>query len=179
MALAWVLSELESLGAQPNSALRWRKYFLKLMNVQYSQHLWVGRHLTLLNYGRITLGERCALGNRVMIENHGALDIGDDFIGSSGLTIGSGTHDPRTLQPQKLSVKIGDRVWCGFNVTILAGVTIGDDVVIGAGSLVCRDIPDNSVAVGIPCQVIKSLERTGPTWTWVAGAENPNPMGDE
>jgi maltose O-acetyltransferase len=49
-------------------------------------------------------------------------------------------------------------VWIGGSVTILPGVTIGDNVSIGAGSVVVHDIPSNSVAVGNPCNVIKKLE---------------------
>lgn len=55
-------------------------------------------------------------------------------------------------------VTIGNDVWIGGNVTILPGVTIGNNVVIGAGAVVSKDIPDNSVAVGVPAQVVKTIE---------------------
>ena len=45
----------------------------------------------------------------------------------------------------------------GVNVTVIGGVTIGNNVIIGAGSVVVKDIPDNSIAVGNPCRVIKSI----------------------
>ena len=54
-------------------------------------------------------------------------------------------------------VTIGDNVWIGGSVTILPGVTIGDNVTIGAGSIVTKNIPSNSIAVGNPCKVIKTL----------------------
>ena len=54
-------------------------------------------------------------------------------------------------------VTIGDDVWLGGNVTILPGVSIGNNVVIGAGSVVTKDIPSNCVAVGNPCKPVKSL----------------------
>ena len=54
-------------------------------------------------------------------------------------------------------VTIGNNVWIGGSVTILPGVTIGDNVTIGAGSVVTRDIPSNSIAVGNPCKVIKTI----------------------
>jgi len=50
---------------------------------------------------------------------------------------------------------IGDRVWVGANVTILKGVTIGDDAVIGAGSVVTKDIPSRAIAVGSPAKVLR------------------------
>ena len=54
-------------------------------------------------------------------------------------------------------IKVGNNVWIGGNVVVLPGVTIGDNVVIGAGSIVTKDIPSNSVAVGNPCKVIKEI----------------------
>lgn len=55
-------------------------------------------------------------------------------------------------------VKIGDYTWIGGNVTILPGVTIGKRCVIGANSLVTHDIPDDSLAFGSPCRVIRKIE---------------------
>lgn len=56
------------------------------------------------------------------------------------------------------NVRIGNRVFVGASTIILPGVTIGDDVVIGAGSVVSKDIPSNSLAVGNPARVIKRLD---------------------
>ncbi len=53
---------------------------------------------------------------------------------------------------------IGKRVWIGANVTILPGITIGDNAVIGAGSVVTNDIATNSVAVGVPAKRISIVE---------------------
>jgi maltose O-acetyltransferase len=55
-------------------------------------------------------------------------------------------------------VTIGSDVWIGGNVTILPGVTIGSNVVIGAGAVVTSDIPDDSLAVGVPARVIRDIE---------------------
>lgn len=56
-----------------------------------------------------------------------------------------------------LPITIGDNVWIGGSVTILGGVSIGDNSIIGAGSVVTRDIPANVIAVGNPCRVIRSI----------------------
>lgn len=55
-------------------------------------------------------------------------------------------------------INIGDNVWLGGNVVVLPGVSIGNNAVIGAGSVVTKDIPDYAVAVGNPCRVIKKVE---------------------
>lgn len=52
---------------------------------------------------------------------------------------------------------MGDNVWFGGGVQVLPGVTIGNNVVIGSGSVVTKDIPDDSVAVGNPCRVIRAI----------------------
>ena len=56
-----------------------------------------------------------------------------------------------------LPVTIGNNVWFGANVTVCGGVTIGDNCVIGAGSVVTRDIPAGSLAAGVPCKVIRPI----------------------
>ena len=60
--------------------------------------------------------------------------------------------------PSHGKIKIGNNVWLGENVSILKGVTIGDNVIIGIGSVVTKNIPSNSIAVGCPAHVIGSIE---------------------
>lgn len=71
--------------------------------------------------------------------------------------ISFGTVIRRKVENSK-PVKIGNDVWIGGRAVILPGVTIGENSVIGAGSVVTRDIPANVVAVGNPCRVIKTVE---------------------
>ena len=55
-------------------------------------------------------------------------------------------------------IKIGNNVHIGINSIIMPGITIGNNVIIGCGAIVTKDIPSNSVAAGVPCRVIRSLE---------------------
>ena len=57
-------------------------------------------------------------------------------------------------------IKIGNNVWFGVNVVVLPGVEIGDNTVIGAGSVVTKDLPKNVVAVGNPCRVLKEIPQS-------------------
>ena len=54
-------------------------------------------------------------------------------------------------------ITVGNNVWIGGNVAVLPGVTIGDDVVIGAGSVVTKDIPSGVLAAGNPCRVLRPI----------------------
>ena len=56
-------------------------------------------------------------------------------------------------------IEIGNNVWIGGNVVVLPGVKIGDNTVIGAGSVVTKDIPANVVAVGNPCKILKNIQK--------------------
>lgn len=56
-----------------------------------------------------------------------------------------------------LPITVGDDVWIGANVTVLPGVTIGSNTVIGAGSVVTKDIPSGVIAFGNPCRVIRNI----------------------
>ena len=64
----------------------------------------------------------------------------------------------RERKAQGMPVNIGNDVWIGGNCTILPGVTIGNNVVIAAGAVVTKDVPDNSVVGGVPAKVIKQIE---------------------
>lgn len=92
------------------------------------------------------------------------IEIGEKVSLNKGLTILS--HDWASFLfvnafgdfiPAHDKVKLGSNIWIGRDVTILRGVTIGNNVLIGNGSIVTKDIPDNSVAVGSPAKVVMSL----------------------
>ena len=90
------------------------------------------------------------------------ITIGDSVMVAPNVLIATGTHPAcPELREQgyqyNLPVRIGSRVWIGAGAIILPGVTIGDDSVIGAGSVVTRDVPSGVVAVGNPCRVLREI----------------------
>lgn len=114
----------------------------------YGKQISVGRrffanfNLTILDEARVTIGDDCFIGPNVSI--YTACHSTDPV-------------ERNTRMEWAEPVTIGDNVWIGGSVTILPGVTVGNNVTIGAGSVVTKDIPDNVVAVGNPCKVIKRL----------------------
>lgn len=166
--VSWFLSEIEAIFVEPDGPFPLRKLYFKLYKVDHGNVIRVGRQLHIARPQNLVVGERASIGHNTFIGNYGPITIGDDFLGAEGLTVNAGTHDPATLEPAAKPVRIGNRVWCGSNVTIVAGVEIGDDVVVGAGSVVVTDIPSNSIVVGVPARVIKPLNRDSgrSLWTW-------------
>lgn len=136
------------------------RLWLVKKKVAFESPISLGHEIYIRNLGNLQFGARCAIGSFTRIWNYSKISIGDDFLGAGGLSINSATHDPTTLESIGKPITIGDRVWVGLNVSIIAGVTIGNDVVIGAGSVVTKDIPSNSIAAGVPARVIKRLDRT-------------------
>ena len=89
--------------------------------------------------------------------------IGDRTMIGPNVTICTTGHpiDPTyrdMVAHYSIPIHIGKNVWIGSNSVILPGVTIGDNTVIGAGSIVTRDIPENVVAVGNPCRILRTIE---------------------
>lgn len=90
--------------------------------------------------------------------------IGDSVMIAPNVVIATGTHPicpelREKVYQYNLPVHIGNRVWIGAGAIILPGVTIGDDSVIGAGSVVTKDIPSGVVAVGNPCRVLRKIDQ--------------------
>lgn len=115
--------------------------------------------------GQLSIGCSTFVGPYCCFYGHGGIQIGDNTliamhtcIVSSNHTIpAKGTH-VRSQPDILLPVTIGSDVWIGMNCTILGGVTIGDGAIVGAGSVVTRDIPPYAIAVGNPARVIKYRE---------------------
>ena len=113
----------------------------------------------------ITLGKNVFINAGCHFQDNGGIEIGDGTMIGPRTIIVTLNHDldPKTrLTATPKSVKIGKNVWIGANCTILPGMSIGDNSVIGAGSVVVKSIESNTVAVGNPAQVIKHLEENSP-----------------
>ena len=111
--------------------------------------------------GSIVLGKNIFVGPYAVIYGHGGVDIGDQTLISMHCCIVSSNHavpPPGTAIRSQLDVllptKIGRDVWLGAGVIVLGGTTIGDGCVIGAGSVVTKDLPSGTVAVGVPAQPV-------------------------
>ncbi|UYO97952.1 sugar O-acetyltransferase [Microbacterium sp. M28] len=108
----------------------------------------------------ITLGKRIFINSGCRFQDQGGIRIGDDCLIGHNTVLATLNHD---LDPAKRAdlhpapIVIGRNVWIGANVTVLPGITIGDNAVVAAASVVTRDVPRDAVVVGSPARVVRTI----------------------
>ena len=123
----------------------------------YGKHTKIGKnffgnfHLTIQDDGEVSIGDNCNFGPNVTI-----VTPLHPMLAKERQRMRTASGEEKSLCYTK-PVRIGNDCWLGANVTVCPGVTIGDGCVIGADSVVTRDVPPGSFAVGLPCKVIRFL----------------------
>lgn len=126
---------------------------------------------SLRNGERITLGRGVHVGERCYLwagDTAGRIVIGDDVLLAPEVFLTAsnyGTVAGRLVMEQpkrEADVVIGNDVWLGARVVVLPGVTVGDGAIVGAGSVVTKDVPPNAIAVGMPARVVGWREGAAP-----------------
>ena len=136
-------------------------------DIQLQRSVALDRGVTLLCSGVLTEKPKIYIGERTYINRNTFVDATEQIWIGKDCAIGPNCyitdHDhglnpslPPLDQPMvSKPTFIGNQVWLGAHVTVLKGVKIGDQAVIGAGSVVTRNIPERTIAVGVPAKVIK------------------------
>ncbi len=122
--------------------------------------------LTAPGTARIRIGQGCFLNIGVMVAAAQLVEIGEHCMFANGCFVTDADHrfdDPDTPVPwqgfeTKGPTRVGDNVWCGANVVLTSGVNVGERCVIGANSVVTRDLPPRSIAAGAPAKVLGEVE---------------------
>jgi len=111
-------------------------------NITIGDNFYANTNCTILDCAKVTIGNNVLIGPNVSLytPNH-AIDADERKAGYE----------------RSLPITIGDNVWIGGSVTIVPGVTVGDNAIIGAGSVITKDIPANVIAAGVPCKVIRPI----------------------
>lgn len=111
-------------------------------NIEVGKNFFANYNCTILDVAKVTIGDNCQMAPNVAI-----------------YTAGHPVHPQtrNTAYEYGISVTIGDNVWLGGNTVICPDVHIGSNTVIGAGSVVTKDIPDWCIAAGNPCRVIRTI----------------------
>lgn len=154
-------------------------------NIPDSQYIKIGSNVTILQNARIqvfnkltgndanvTIGNNCYIGTSLSILAGANVEIENDVLIASNVLITSENHGmnpeseiPYMNQPLLCKpVKIKEGTWIGEKVSILSGVTIGKKCIIGTNAVVTKDIPDYSIAIGIPAKVVKKYNFEKHEW---------------
>ncbi len=129
-------------------------------------HVWI----TAPGEARVRIGEGTFLNIGVMVAALSLVEIGSHCMLANGCMVTDANHrydDPdRPITWQGFTsrgpTRIGDDVWLGANVVVTSGVTIGERCVVGANSVVTRDLPPRTVAAGAPAKALRSIDMTVP-----------------
>lgn len=123
----------------------WRATMYRWSGINIGKRVYIG-HDMLFDRAfpeQITIGDNTAIGDRCTITAHGCIPTQTPLK----------EIYPLTVKP----VNIGSRVWIMPNVTIIYGVTIGDEAVVATGAVVTRDVPPRTLVAGVPAKIIKEL----------------------
>lgn len=147
-------------------------YMQPTLRVDYGKNITIGNHFyanfdcIMIDIAAITIGDNVMFGPRVCLYTAGHPI--DPTVRNNGLEFGK-------------PITIGNNVWIGGSVVVNPGVKIGDNVIIGSGSVVTKDIPANTIAVGNPCRVSRNItqkdkeyweEKQGAYWSEIAIEQN-------
>jgi acetyltransferase-like isoleucine patch superfamily enzyme len=173
----FVLPQLDAVGTEPRlSGMRFMRFQGPNIRVGDHFHAFATREQPLsfavnpydggAGAGEIVLGDCCVVSPGARLRSAASIRIGDDvMLAERCLITDADWHDVhhRIFPGKKAPVRIGNNVWLGDSVTVCKGVTIGDNSVIGAGSVVTRDVPENTIAAGNPARVIAEIDPSQPS----------------
>ena len=137
----------------------WTSLMKELFHNQVGENTLIFNELTVVLPKNVTIGSGCTIMNGVVMMGAGGITIENNVLIGAQAKLISNNHD--VYDRAVLTVKpvlIKEGAWIGAGVSVLPGVTVGKYAVVGANSVVTKDIPDYAVAVGIPAKVVKYLD---------------------
>lgn len=148
---------------------RWERknYWLRLAGYRIAPRgVAIGRGFRSIegNESGITIDEFAAIGQNVHFWNFDAIHVGRYSMVAADVVVSNGWHDKHDLRPAAGPTTIGHGAWIGTAARIVGSVTVGDNAIVGAGSVVIHDIPPNSIVVGVPARVIGLRELPDRVW---------------
>ena len=155
----WSLRTLDEVGERP-VVLGWPKVDGSDMRVGTDFKVWSGPRRTLISgWGPIRFGDRCFVNTGCTIIAVEGITVGDDVAFANDVYVmDSDSHGVEGRPHKQAQVTIGDGCWIGARAMILPGVTLGKRVLVAAGAVVTRDVPDDSLVAGNPARVVRALE---------------------
>ena len=121
--------------------------------------IWSGHRQTMLSgWGRLRIGDRVFLNSGTVLIAVEEIVVGDDVaMANEVLVVDSNSHGVEGRPHVQAPIRIGDGTWLGNRAMVLPGVTIGKRVLVAAGAVVTRDVPDDVLVAGNPARVVRAL----------------------
>lgn len=155
--VVWGLVYILLFRYSPRPFHRWRAFLLYVFGAEVGKGVHIYPGVKIWAPWNLVLKDECGIASGVELYSQGKISIGYRAIISQGTYLCTGTHDyTKSGHPlYTLPIIIGDRVWVAADCFIHPGISIGDGAVIGARSVVTKDVPNWMVCAGHPCKPIK------------------------
>ncbi len=155
---AWALRGIKARGVRP---VVYGKPVIDASDLEVGDDfkVWSGPRVTLLSgWGRMRFGDRCFVNVGTTIISVEEIVVGNDVAFANDVyVIDSDSHGVEGRAHKQAPVRIGDGCWIGTRAIILPGVTLGKRVLVAAGAVVTRDVPDDCLVAGNPARVVREL----------------------
>lgn len=144
----------------PKPANAWRLFWLGVFEAKIEGTPFVHPRARIAVPWNLTLHDRACLGDRVNANSLGKIEIGARAVVAQEVYLSTGSHDfsHPDLPLVVAKITIGDDAFVGARAFIMPGVTVGARAIIGACSVVTKDVPENVIAAGNPCRVLRPRE---------------------
>jgi len=157
MRIVWSVVYLILFKYSPRPLHSWRSFLLKCFGAKVGKGVHVYPGVKIWAPWNLILDDECGIASGVELYSQGLITVGKRAVISQGSYICTGTHDynDKGFPLYTLPITIGDNAWIAAGAFVHPGVTIGNGCVIGARSVVTKNMPEWMVCAGFPCKVIK------------------------
>jgi putative colanic acid biosynthesis acetyltransferase WcaF len=140
----------------PKPLNRWRVFWLRAFGATLNGNPFIHQRARIQIPWNLTMHDRACIGDRANIYSLGPVELGPECTVAQECYLCTGTHDfGKTMFLMTAKITIGARAFLGARTFVLPGVTVGDDCIIGACSVVTRDTPSGMICCGNPCRVVR------------------------
>ena len=153
----WSVVYLILFKYSPRPLHSWRSFLLKVFGAKVGSGVHVYPGVKIWAPWNLILHDECGIASGVELYSQGLITVGKRAVISQGSYICTGTHDytDKGFPLYTIPIVIGDNAWVAAGVFVHPGVTIGNGCVIGARSVVTKNMPEWTVCAGFPCKVLK------------------------
>lgn len=150
----WWLVDALLVRPSPQAAFAWRAWWWRCFGARLGKAVRIRPGVRVTFPWRLEAGDHVWIGDSVHLYNLAAIQVGSHSVISQGSHLCTGDHDPAdpSFAIRASPIKVGSQVWIAADCFIAPGVTIGDCSVVGARSVVFRDMPSDMICYGQPCQ---------------------------